>query len=153
MIGTIILILLILFLIGSLPTWGYSSGWGYYPSGGFGLVAIVLIILLLMGRIWGLEEHRSSLPEATDGPRGVLKRATGSGLPLRLSALAVMVAQVGRLTARLHFGRVSLELGLSVAPPSGVLDLEPAVQFQPFEFDDARLALPRLPLEAASKVR
>jgi len=51
MIGTIILILLILFLIGSLPTWGYSSGWGYYPSGGFGLVAIVLIILLLMGRI------------------------------------------------------------------------------------------------------
>lgn len=51
MLGTILLIILILALIGSLPTWGYSSGWGYYPSGGLGLVVLILVILLLMGRI------------------------------------------------------------------------------------------------------
>jgi hypothetical protein len=51
MLGTILLIILILILIGSLPTWPYSSGWGYYPSGGFGLLVVVLIILLVMGRI------------------------------------------------------------------------------------------------------
>jgi hypothetical protein len=49
--GTILIILLILLLIGALPTWPYSSGWGYYPSGGLGLVLIVIIILLLLGRI------------------------------------------------------------------------------------------------------
>jgi hypothetical protein len=49
--GTILLIILILLLVGALPTWPYSSGWGYYPSGGLGLVLIVLIILLVMGRI------------------------------------------------------------------------------------------------------
>ncbi len=51
MLGTILLIILILALIGSLPTWGYSSGWGYYPSGGLGLVVLIIVILLLMGRI------------------------------------------------------------------------------------------------------
>ena len=49
--GTILLIILILLLIGALPTWPYSSGWGYYPSGGLGLVLLVLVILLVMGRI------------------------------------------------------------------------------------------------------
>jgi hypothetical protein len=49
--GTILLIILILLLIGALPTWPYSSGWGYYPSGGIGLVLAIIIILLLMGRI------------------------------------------------------------------------------------------------------
>jgi Protein of unknown function (DUF3309) len=49
--GTILLIILILLLIGALPTWPHSSGWGYYPSGGLGLVLLVLIILLVMGRI------------------------------------------------------------------------------------------------------
>jgi Protein of unknown function (DUF3309) len=49
--GTILIILLILILIGALPTWPYSSGWGYYPSGGAGLVLLILIILFLMGRI------------------------------------------------------------------------------------------------------
>jgi Protein of unknown function (DUF3309) len=49
--GTILLIILVLLLIGALPTWPYSSGWGYYPSGGLGLVLLVLIILLVMGRI------------------------------------------------------------------------------------------------------
>jgi hypothetical protein len=47
----IVLIVVILLLIGALPTWGYSSGWGYWPSGGLGLVLLILIILLLMGRI------------------------------------------------------------------------------------------------------
>jgi hypothetical protein len=49
--GTILLIILILLLVGALPTWPYSSGWGYYPSGGLGLVLVIFIILLLMGRI------------------------------------------------------------------------------------------------------
>ena len=47
----ILLVILIILLIGALPTWPYSSGWGYYPSGGLGLVLIVVLILLLMGRI------------------------------------------------------------------------------------------------------
>ena len=49
--GTILIILLILILLGALPTWPYSSGWGYYPSGGVGLLVLILIILVLMGRI------------------------------------------------------------------------------------------------------
>jgi hypothetical protein len=49
--GTILLIILILLLLGALPTWPYSSGWGYYPSGGLGLVLVIVIILLVLGRI------------------------------------------------------------------------------------------------------
>jgi hypothetical protein len=49
--GTILIILLVLFLIGSLPRWGYSSGWGYGPSGILGLILIVVVVLLLLGRI------------------------------------------------------------------------------------------------------
>jgi hypothetical protein len=49
--GTILLIVLILLLLGALPTWPHSRSWGYYPSGGLGLVVIVLLILVLMGRI------------------------------------------------------------------------------------------------------
>jgi uncharacterized protein DUF3309 len=48
---TILVIVLVLLLIGALPTWPYSSGWGYYPSGGLGLVVVILVILLLMGRL------------------------------------------------------------------------------------------------------
>ena len=47
----ILFIILIVLLVGALPTWPYSSGWGYYPSGGLGLVVLILLILLLMGRI------------------------------------------------------------------------------------------------------
>jgi len=49
--GTILLIVLIILLIGSLPTWPYSGGWGYYPSGGLGLVVLILVILLLLGKL------------------------------------------------------------------------------------------------------
>lgn len=49
--GTILLVLLIVILVGALPTWPYSSGWGYYPSGGLGIVLIILIVLLLTGRL------------------------------------------------------------------------------------------------------
>ena len=49
--STILLILLILLLVGALPSWPYSSGWGYYPSGGLGLVLIIVLILVLMGRV------------------------------------------------------------------------------------------------------
>jgi hypothetical protein len=48
---TLLLIILIILLIGALPTWPYSAGWGYYPSGGLGLVLVILLILLLVGRI------------------------------------------------------------------------------------------------------
>lgn len=51
MLGTILIILLILFLLGALPTWGYSRGWGYGPSGLLGLILIIIIILWLIGRI------------------------------------------------------------------------------------------------------
>ena len=51
MLGTILLIILILVLLGALPTWPYSSGWGYYPSGGVGLILIIVVVLLLMGRL------------------------------------------------------------------------------------------------------
>ena len=49
--GFILLIILILLLIGALPTWPYSSGWGYYPGGVVGLILIIVIILLLLGYI------------------------------------------------------------------------------------------------------
>lgn len=48
---TILVVVLVLMLIGVLPSWPYSRGWGYYPSGGLGVVVLILIILLLMGRI------------------------------------------------------------------------------------------------------
>ncbi|WP_343640794.1 DUF3309 family protein [Roseateles sp.] len=51
MITTILLVVLILLLIGALPSWPHSRGWGYYPSGGLGLVVVILIILLLLGYI------------------------------------------------------------------------------------------------------
>jgi len=49
--GHILLIILIVLLIGAMPSWGYSRGWGYFPSGGVGVVLLIVIILLLMGRI------------------------------------------------------------------------------------------------------
>jgi hypothetical protein len=49
--GTILLIVLVLLLLGALPAWPYSSGWGYYPSGGLGLVLIVILVLVVAGRI------------------------------------------------------------------------------------------------------
>jgi hypothetical protein len=49
--GTVLLIILVLLVIGALPAWPYSSSWGYYPSGGLGLVLVILLILVLMGRL------------------------------------------------------------------------------------------------------
>jgi hypothetical protein len=49
--GTILLIVLVLLLLGALPTWPYSGGWGYYPSGGLGLVLIILLVLVVSGRL------------------------------------------------------------------------------------------------------
>lgn len=49
--GTILLIVLILILVGVLPTWPHSKSWGYYPSGGLGLVVLILLLLVLMGRL------------------------------------------------------------------------------------------------------
>jgi len=50
MLGTILLILLVLMLLGAIPAWPHSRGWGYYPSGGLGLLLLILVILLVMGR-------------------------------------------------------------------------------------------------------
>jgi hypothetical protein len=51
MLGTVLLVVLVLFLIGALPTWPHSRGWGYYPSGGLGVVLLILLILWVAGRI------------------------------------------------------------------------------------------------------
>ncbi|AGW94906.1 MULTISPECIES: DUF3309 family protein [Cupriavidus] len=50
-IGTILLIILILLLVGALPAWPYSSGWGYWPSGGLGLIVLIVVLLVVLGRI------------------------------------------------------------------------------------------------------
>ncbi len=49
--GTILLIVLVLLLLGALPAWPYSTGWGYYPSGGLGLLLVVLLVLVVTGRV------------------------------------------------------------------------------------------------------
>lgn len=51
MIRILLFVILVLLLIGALPAWPYSQGWGYYPSGGLGLLLVILIVLLLVGRI------------------------------------------------------------------------------------------------------
>jgi hypothetical protein len=51
MIGTILIILLILLVIGALPSWGHSRSWGYFPSGGLGLILIIIVVLVLLGRL------------------------------------------------------------------------------------------------------
>ena len=48
---TILIIILVLLLIGALPAWPYSTGWGYYPSGGLGLIVLILLVLVLAGRV------------------------------------------------------------------------------------------------------
>jgi hypothetical protein len=51
MLGTVLVVVLVLMLLGALPTWPHSRSWGYYPSGGLGLLLIILLVLLLLGRI------------------------------------------------------------------------------------------------------
>ena len=51
MLGTVLLVILILLLIGAIPTWPHSQSWGYYPSGGLGLIVIIVLVLLLTGRL------------------------------------------------------------------------------------------------------
>lgn len=51
MLGTILIVVLILLLIGALPTWGHSRSWGYLPSGGLGLIVLILVVLVLTGRL------------------------------------------------------------------------------------------------------
>jgi hypothetical protein len=51
MLSTILIVVLILLLVGALPAWPYSTGWGYYPGGGLGLVLVIVVILALAGRI------------------------------------------------------------------------------------------------------
>jgi len=51
MLGTILIVILLLALLGALPTWPYSNGWGYFPSGGLGLILLIVIVLVVLGRI------------------------------------------------------------------------------------------------------
>ena len=51
MLSTVLIIVLVLALIGALPTWPYSAGWGFYPSGGLGIIVLVVLVLLLTGRL------------------------------------------------------------------------------------------------------
>jgi hypothetical protein len=51
MLGTILIIILILAVLGALPHWGYSRSWGYFPSGGLGLILVIIVVLVLIGRI------------------------------------------------------------------------------------------------------
>ena len=51
MLSTILIVILVLALVGALPAWPYSSGWGYYPSGGLGIILVVVLVLLLTGRV------------------------------------------------------------------------------------------------------
>jgi hypothetical protein len=51
MLRTILIILLVLLVLGALPTWPYSAGWGYYPSGGLGLILLILVVLVFAGRL------------------------------------------------------------------------------------------------------
>jgi Protein of unknown function (DUF3309) len=51
MLGTVLIVILVLLVLGALPTWPYSTGWGYYPSGGLGLILVILVVMLLLGRI------------------------------------------------------------------------------------------------------
>ena len=51
MLSTVLIVILVLALIGALPAWPYSTGWGYYPSGGLGIILLVVLVLLLTGRV------------------------------------------------------------------------------------------------------
>jgi len=51
MLGTLLIVVLLLALIGALPSWPYSRGWGYYPSGGLGLILVIIVLLVLLGRL------------------------------------------------------------------------------------------------------
>src|ERR1700746_4057929 len=64
--STILLVILVLLLIGALPTWPYSRGWGYYPSGGLGLVVLILLVLALSGRLWELRNQVDTQKEGLD---------------------------------------------------------------------------------------
>jgi Protein of unknown function (DUF3309) len=51
MLATVLIVLLVLFLVGALPTWNHSRSWGYFPSGGLGLILVIVVIFVLLGRI------------------------------------------------------------------------------------------------------
>jgi hypothetical protein len=81
--STILLVVLVLLLVGALPTWPYSRGWGYYPSGGLGLVVLVLLVLALSGRLEAappgdVRPASSTRQDCGDSGRTVCDADTGS---------------------------------------------------------------------------
>jgi len=81
MLGTILLIILILLLVGALPTWPYSGGWGYYPSSGLGLLLIIIIVLLALGRIWRAAGSWARRDQPGRGPLRNTSTRNGRGVP------------------------------------------------------------------------
>jgi len=94
--STILLIVLVLLVVGALPTRPYSSGWGYHPSGGLGLVVVIVLILVLMARVWR-DRQRGNVGLSIGNPKGLFsycsyaKQATTSLRLLRLTTLAALV--------------------------------------------------------------
>jgi hypothetical protein len=82
--STILLIILILLLIGALPTWPYSSGWGYWPSGGLGLILLILIILALTGNLCTVAHWTDPPLEQFGGALGQRPRLPWSRLMIRM---------------------------------------------------------------------
>jgi Protein of unknown function (DUF3309) len=74
MLRTILIVILILLLIGALPTWPYSSGWGYYPGGGIGLILVIVLILVLVGLIWRRSRTKIARGKAAQDNGSVLER-------------------------------------------------------------------------------
>jgi len=81
MLGTILLIILIILLIGALPTWPYSGGWGYYPSSGLGLLLVIIIVLLALGRILASRRGRARRDQPGRGPLRNTSMRNGRGVP------------------------------------------------------------------------
>ena len=92
--STILIVILVILLISALPTWGYSRGWGYYPSGGLGLVLLILLVLLLMGRILTsariVKGHRRGWPSTAWTDRLVFRPQ-----PMRPSCWYIVVGILG----------------------------------------------------------
>lgn len=75
MLRIILIVLLVLLLLGALPTWPYSTGWGYYPSGGLGLILLIIIILAIAGRL-GVIRGTGSRPPGDDKVWGLSPHVT-----------------------------------------------------------------------------
>jgi len=96
MLRTVLIVLVVLLLLGALPTWPYSAGWGYYPSGGLGLVLIILVILILADRLQPLND--GSRTRALTRPDSRVSLAPDRALSSNLFGSNLCPAQRGKAT-------------------------------------------------------